>query len=288
MLARRGIAARLGAAIVAAFALAQAAPAGAQQRTIRIATEGAYAPWNFTAPGGQLQGFEIDLANDLCRRMSARCTIVAQDWDGIIPGLNAGRYDAIMAGMNITDRRLEVINFSRVYAAGPHAFAAMPNSPLRNLPGGGQTLSFATQEADIVALLNQIKPMLRGRTIGVQTATTNSAFLTQFFGDAGATIREYRTTEEHDLDVASGRLDAIFAAVTAITATAEKPEFRGLEPVGPRMSGGVLGRGVAVGMRKADTDLHAAFNAAIEAAIADGTIRRLSEQWFKTDISPRS
>lgn len=277
---------RLGAALLALLLLA--APAEAQQRQVRIATEGAYAPWNFTGPGGQLQGFEIDLANDLCRRMNARCTIVAQDWDGIIPGLTAGRYDAIMAGMNITDRRLEVISFSRPYAAGPHAFATMANSPLRALPGAGQVLSFGTQESDILALVNQIKPLLRGRTIGVQTATTNSAFLAQYFGDSGGTIREYRTTEEHDLDLLSGRLDAIFAAVTAITATAEKPEFRGLAPAGPLVSGGILGRGVAVGMRKADSDLKAAFDDAIAAALADGTIRRLSEQWFKTDISPRS
>lgn len=288
MTVRRGLLARAGAAVLAAIALGLAPAAEAQQRTIRIATEGAYAPWNFTGPGGQLLGFEIDLANDLCRRMNARCTIVAQDWDGIIPGLTAGRYDAIMAGMNITDRRLEVINFSRVYAAGPHAFGTMPNSPLRTLPGAGQILNFATQEAEIRALVEQIRPLLRGRTIGVQTATTNSAFLAQFFANAGATIREYRTTEEHDLDLAAGRLDAIFAAVTAMTATAEKPEFRGLAPSGPLLSGGVLGRGVAVGMRKADTDLKAAFDAAIEAALADGTIRRLSEQWFKTDISPRS
>lgn len=274
--------------LAALLVFSAADPAAAQQRSIRIATEGAYAPWNFTAPGGELQGFEIDLANDLCKRMNARCTIVAQDWDGIIPGLTAGRYDAIMAGMNITDKRLEVINFSRVYAAGPHAFAVMPSSPLANLPGTGQTLSFGTQESELVAVLNQIKPRLRGRTIGVQTATTNSAFLTQYFADAGATIREYRTTEEHDLDIASGRLDAIFAAVTAITATAEKPEFKGLATTGPLMSGGILGRGVAVGMRKADADLKAAFDAAIEAALKDGTISRLSEKWFKTDISPRS
>lgn len=286
MLCRRSFV-RLAAAGAAAMAAASQ-PARAQQRTIRIATEGAYAPWNFTGPGGQLLGFEIDLANDLCRRMNARCTIVAQDWDGIIPGLTAGRYDAIMAGMNITDRRLEVINFSRVYAAGPHAFGTMPNSPLRNLPGAGRTLSFTTDEAEIRAILDQIRPMLRGRTIGVQTATINATFLNEFFGNAGATIREYRTTEEHDLDLAAGRLDAIFVAVTAMTATAEKPEFRGLAPSGPLLSGGVLGRGVAVGLRKADTDLKAAFDAAIEAALADGTIRRLSERWFKTDISPRS
>jgi octopine/nopaline transport system substrate-binding protein len=280
--------ARLTGVVLAAVLAFVADPASAQQRQVRIATEGAYAPWNFTGPGGELQGFEIELADDLCKRMNASCTIVAQDWDGIIPGLTAGRYDAIMAGMNITDKRLEVINFSRPYAEGPHGFAVMPNSPLAGLPGTGRTLSLDAEAAEVQALVNQIKPHLRGRTIGVQTATTNSAFLTQYFGDAGATFREYRTTEEHDLDLSTGRLDAIYADITAIMATADKPEFKGLAVVGPALSGGVLGRGVAVGMRKPDADLKAALDAAIEAALKDGTIRRLSEKWFKTDISPRS
>ncbi|MCB8821633.1 transporter substrate-binding domain-containing protein, partial [Microvirga rosea] len=73
--------------------------AAAQEKTVKIATEGAYAPWNFTGAGGKLEGFEIDLANDLCARMKVKCEIVAQDWDGIIPALNAKKYDAIMAGM---------------------------------------------------------------------------------------------------------------------------------------------------------------------------------------------
>ena len=102
--------------LAASFAIGGAA---AQEKTVKIATEGAYAPWNFTGAGGKLEGFEIDLANDLCARMKVKCEIVAQDWDGIIPALQAKKYDAIMAGMNITDKRLEVINFSHAYAADP-------------------------------------------------------------------------------------------------------------------------------------------------------------------------
>ena len=85
--------------------------------TVRIATEGAYPPWNATDSSGQLVGFEIDLANDLCRRMGTECEIVAQDWEGIIPALQAGKYDVIMAGMSITDERKKVIQFSDSYAA---------------------------------------------------------------------------------------------------------------------------------------------------------------------------
>src|SRR5262249_28390524 len=142
-----------------------------QTQGVRIATEGAYAPWNFSTPQGQLDGFEVELANELCRRMSVRCTVVAQDWDGIIPSLNSGRYDAIMAGMNITDRRLEVINFTRPYAGGPAGFGVPRNSPLAQLPGLGEQLNLATQADQSRALINQMREMVRGKTIGVQVST---------------------------------------------------------------------------------------------------------------------
>ena len=95
-------------------------------------------PGTSPGAGGKLEGFEIDLATDLCARMKVKCEIVAQDWDGIIPALNAKKYDAIMAGMNITDKRLEVVGFSRPYAAGPHGFGVMKDSPLAKLAGHGR------------------------------------------------------------------------------------------------------------------------------------------------------
>src|SRR6476620_4918615 len=115
--------------------LVAASGAAAQEKTVKIATEGAYAPWNFTGAGGKLEGFEIDLANNLCERMKVKCEIVAQDWDGIIPALNAKKYDAIMAGMNATDERKKVIEFSRPYASSPNGFLVAKNSPLAKMPG---------------------------------------------------------------------------------------------------------------------------------------------------------
>jgi octopine/nopaline transport system substrate-binding protein len=90
------------AVIGAGLAITGAAAQGKKWETVKIATEGAYAPWNFTGPGGKLDGFEIELANELCNRAKVKCEVVAQDWDGIIPALQAKKYDAIMAGMNIT------------------------------------------------------------------------------------------------------------------------------------------------------------------------------------------
>src|SRR5690242_5440940 len=122
--------------------------AAAQEKTVRIATEGAYAPWNFTGAGGKLEGFEIDLANDLCARMKVKCEIVAQDWDGIIPALQAKKYDAIMAGMSITDERKKVINFSNAYANSPNGFLVAKDSPLAKMPGTGKAYSLTTQPAE--------------------------------------------------------------------------------------------------------------------------------------------
>ncbi|MBZ6078339.1 transporter substrate-binding domain-containing protein [Microvirga puerhi] len=259
----------------------------AQEKTVKIATEGAYAPWNFTGAGGKLEGFEIDLANDLCARMKVKCEIVAQDWDGIIPALNAKKYDGIMAGMNITDKRLEVIDFSRPYASGLHGFATMKDSPIAKLDGTGGRLNLDKDPDGAQKVIDAWKPVLKGKTVGVQGSTVNSQFLEKYLKDV-ITIREYKTTEQHDLDLAAGRVDAIFAAQSSMKATLDQPEFKDMTMAGAGVSGGVLGRGVAVGLRKGDTELKNSFDAAIQSAIADGTVKKLTEKWFKVDMSPQS
>ena len=269
------------------LAMGGALAQGKTWQTVKIATEGAYAPWNFAGPGGKLDGYEVELANDLCGRMRVKCEIVAQDWDGIIPALNTGKYDAIMAGMNITDKRLEVLNFSRTYAAGPHGWGVLKDSPLVKLAGEGQRISLEKDADAARKVIEAWKPMLKGKTIGVQGSTTNAAFLEKYLKDT-VTIREYKTTEQHDLDLAAGRLDGIFASHAALTATKEKPEFKDMAVAGAGLSGDVLGRGVAVGLRKGDPELKRMFDDAIQAAIADGTIERLTKKWFKLDMTPQA
>jgi octopine/nopaline transport system substrate-binding protein len=275
-----------GIALIATALAGSAVAQGKKWETVKIATEGAYAPWNFTGPNGKLDGFEVELANDLCARMKVKCEVIAQDWDGIIPALNASKYDAIMAGMNITDKRLEVLNFSQPYAATPHGFATMKDSPLAKLPGTGTVVNL-TNEAEAQKAIDAWKPMLKGKTVGVQTSTVNSAFLEKYLKDT-IEIREYKTTEQHDLDLTAGRIDAIFAGQGALTATLEKPEFKNATLTGTGVRGGILGRGVAVGLRKADTELKTMFDQAISAAIADGTLKKLSEKWFKIDAVPQT
>src|ERR1700722_10647157 len=99
-------------------------------KTVVIAMEGAYEPWNLTDSSGKIVGFEVDLANDICKRAGVECKIIAQDWDGMIPGLQAGKFDVIMDGMSITEPRMKQITFSRPYATTPAVFMARKDSPL--------------------------------------------------------------------------------------------------------------------------------------------------------------
>lgn len=275
------------AAVAAVFGMlgfGQAALAQDAPKAITIATEGAYAPWNFTNADGKLDGLEIELANDLCARMKITCTIIAQNWDGLIPSLKVGKFDVIMAGMFITPKRLETIDFTKPYAVDPGGFAVAKDSALGKLGVSAEKFNLA-DEASSMAAIEKLKPLLKGKVVGVQSATMMREFVKKYFGDT-VEIREYKTTEQHDLDLAAGRIDAVFAQQTALTATLSKPEFAGYTLAGPGFVGGMFGLGTGAGLRKEDTKLKEMLNTAIDEAIADGTIKRISEKWVKTDVTP--
>ncbi|KQU90493.1 ABC transporter substrate-binding protein [Ensifer sp. Root31] len=271
--------------ILTTLLVALGGTAAAQDKVLTIATEGAYAPWNFSGPNGTLDGFEIDLAKVLCERMKVKCEIVAQNWDGIIPSLTARKYDAIMAGMSITPKREEVIAFSTPYAAGINAFAVAADSPLAEMPGTGESYSLDSQADEAKAHIDEIAKLLDGKAVGVQGSTTASAFMESYFKDA-ADIKEYKSTEEHNFDLVNGRVDAVLANATVLTESLAKPDMQGAKISGPLFSGGICGF-IAVGLRKEDTALKMQFDEAIEGALADGTVKELSMKWFKIDITPR-
>jgi octopine/nopaline transport system substrate-binding protein len=272
-------------AAVGIGAAAIAMPAAAKDwKTVNIATEGAYEPWNFVE-AGQVKGFEVDLAQDLCKRMQVTCTVVAQDWDGLIPGLNAGKYDVIMASMNITPKRLEVIDFSRPYAVVLHGFAVQKSGPLANLAGTGKGYSLSDDADAAKKVIDEMAVALKGKTLGAQTGTVDSAFLQKYFGSV-ATIREYKTTEQHDLDLTTGRIDAVFTGIPALMVTIDKSQ-NALALAGAQFKSDVFGNGIGAGIRKGDPELRAMFDKAIGAAIADGTLQKLSTQWLKTDVTPK-
>jgi len=249
---------------------------------IKIGTEGAYPPWNAKDESGKLIGFEVELANFLCIYMEADCTIVEQDWDGMIPGLVMRKYDAIMAGMSITDERMKTINFSQGYADEVASLAVMKGSSLEGM-NTPKAINLSAGGGDVKKALKTLTAALAGKTIGVQTATIHQNFLES--GDVGSIkIKTYKTQDEVNLDLAAGRIDAALAAAVAFTDYAEK-SGKPVVLVGPTFSGGAFGNGVGVGIRKDDTDLLKRFNKAIDVARKNGKISELAIKWFGFDAS---
>jgi octopine/nopaline transport system substrate-binding protein len=257
---------------------------------IKIGTEGAYPPWNAKDESGKLIGFEIELANFLCMHMKHECTIVEQDWDGMIPSLVMRKFDAIMAGMSITDERMKTINFSQGYASDGASLAVMKGSPLEGMDTSAINLS--STDSATKKILADLTTALAGKTVCVQTATIHQNFLES--GLVGKpTVRTYKTQDEVNLDVAAGRCDAGLADILAITDFAEK-SGKPVVLTGPVYSGGPFGAGVGVGIRKGDkssaqgkkdTKLLKDFNKAIDTARKQGKISELAIKWFGFDAS---
>ena len=264
--------------IAALAILASSAQAG----SIKIGTEGAYPPWNAKNEAGKLIGFEVELANFLCIYMKHDCTIVEQDWDGMIPALTSGKFDAIMAGMSITDERKKTINFSQGYADEVASLAVMKGSNLEGMDTP-KAINLSTGGSDVKDALKTLTAALAGKTIGVQTATIHQNFLES--GDVGSVkVRTYKTQDEVNLDLTAGRIDAALAAAVAFTDYAEK-SGKPVVLVGPTFAGGAFGNGVGVGIRKEDTQLLEDFNKAIDTARKQGKISELAIRWFGFDAS---
>ena len=262
---------------------------------IKIATEGAYPPWNLKDSSGKLIGFEIELANLLCDYMKYfNCTIVENDWDGMIPSLTVGKFDAIMAGMSITDERKKKIKFTKPYADEVASLAVMKGSNLETLKTTDSIFlknkSFKKQKRKVRKDLETITQALAGKTVGVQTGTIHQNFLES--GLVGKiNFRTYKTQDEVNLDLETGRIDVALAAAVAFVDYSKK-SGKPVVLIGPKFSGGVFGNGVGIGLRKPkgkkaeqDKFLGEDLNKAIKKAKKKGKIAELSIKWFGFDAS---
>lgn len=224
---------------------------------LRIATEGAYAPFNFIDATGKPQGFDVDIALALCDKMQADCEIVAQDWDGIIPGLQSRRYDAIIASMSITEERQRVVAFSEPYYSNVLAFIGPK----------GQAMSV---DADA----------LKGKTLGAQRATIAGQYLEDTLGKV-VTVKLYDTQDNAYLDLAAGRLDGMvsdkFPAYDWLKSEAgQKFEFKGADID--------INDKIGIAVRKQDNELRERLNKAIGEIVADGTYQKINEKYFPFPI----
>ncbi len=238
--------------ILTAAALAVSAGmafAGSHEQTVRMGTEGAYPPYNFINDAGEVDGFERELGDELCKRAGLTCEWVTNDWDSIIPNLVSGNYDTIIAGMSITPERDEVIDFTQEY---------IPGSP-----------------SSYVALSEDVD--LTGGIIAAQTATIQAGYV----ADSGATLVEFATADETIAAVRNGEADAVLADKDFLAPIVAESNGE-LTFVGDDV---IIGGGVGMGVRESDADLKAKFNAAIDSMKADGTLNALIKKWFGDDAA---
>ena len=232
-----------------------------ETRKIKIGVEGAYPPFSQIGTDGKLKGFDIDIAYALCEQMKAQCTLVQQEFDGMIPSLQAKKIDAIIASMSSTDERKKVVEFSDKYYHTPARFVGKKSAALT-----------ATQAG------------LKGKRIGVQRTTVHDRFATDTFKDSE--IVRYAKQDDVFLDLMSGRLDAVLVdQVAASLGFLPLPAARDFTFFGPvYIEPRYFGYGAGVGLRKTDTALRDEFNAAIKAIRANGVYKKINDKYFSFDI----
>ena len=257
----------------------------ANSQTIRIGTEGAYPPWNNINSAGDLEGAEIDFGNEACKRMGVTCEWVTQDWDGIIPALLQGKYDIIIAGMSITEERKEKVNFTNGYMTDGARFAVLKNSGLADLNIAGMAkVNLNNAGGKEQAAIGQLIAAMDGKTVCVQSSTIHQNFLEKHMSGA-VDVKLYQAVDDHNLDLAAGRCDAILADVGSIIDFMESDGGVDVAFTGPTFSGGVFGDGVGGAVRKEDTAILEMWNAAIAEMSKDGTTAEITKEWFGRDIS---
>lgn len=259
-------------------------PPQAAGTALRVATESAYPPFVSVDPTGTLVGFDMDVVQEMCKRLERRCDVIPQSWDGIIPGLLANRYDAITGGMTITAERRRVVAFTRPYVSTPLRFFAPRDRVPAGLAGEPALVTLDTLDAGEQAALERISKALAGRSVGVQSGTTAAEFADAQLA-AGATVRRYDTHENLVLDLAAGRIDAGLADSVVVEPYLASEAGKGVTVVGPAIEGGPVGEGIGIAVRQGDTDLQAKMDGALAAMQADGTLRTLATKWFGADVS---
>ena len=231
-------------------------------KMVRIGVEGAYPPFSYTTADGKLEGFDIDIAVALCKAMGVEYKLVPQDWDGIIPALMARKYDAIIASMSITEERKKKVAFTNKYYQTPAKF----------ITKSGMVKEFSPD-------------VLKGKTVGVQRATTHDNYLTDNYGK-DVKIKRYATQDEAYLDLTAGRVDFLLADSVALSdGFLKKPEGKDYEFVGPDLTDPKwFGNGAGIAIRKRDKDLVEMFNKAIEQIRADGTYKTIQDKYFNFNV----
>ncbi|WP_322102093.1 ABC transporter substrate-binding protein [Paraburkholderia sp. J41] len=253
---------KLTALACCAAALACSAHA-ADLKEIRFGVEASYAPFESKTPAGELQGFDIDVGNAVCAKLKAKCVWVENSFDGLIPALQARKFNAINSDMTITDQRRQAIDFTDPIYAIPNQMIAKKGSALQPTAAS-----------------------LKGKHVGVLQGTIQESYAKAKWAPAGVDVVPYQTQDQIYADLVSGRLDAAFQdAEAASKGFLNKPQGAGFAFAGPQVvDAKLLGEGVGYGVRKGDASLKSALNGALKDLKADGTIDRIAAKYFDVKV----
>jgi len=247
--------------LLCALAALQLAAFGAKAETIKFGIDANYPPFATQAADGKLQGFDVDVAHALCDSMKVTCEMVVQEWDGLIPALNAGKFDAILSSMQITDERKKAVDFTNRYYQTPSRMVTKPG----------------------VAVT---KDSFAGKRIGVLRASTEERYARDHWGKKGVQIVPYGKVPEEFLDLKAGRIDGVF--VDMVVADSEFLK-RGGKPAydfaGPPISDTqYFGYGAGIAVKKGNPQLLARLNQAIADIRSNGAYKKLEKKYFAFDI----
>lgn len=250
--------------LCAAAALACAAVTAHAETTLRFGIEAAYPPFESKTPAGQLQGFDVDVGNAVCAKLNMKCVWVENSFDGLIPALQARKFDAINSDMTITDQRKHAIAFTDPIYTIPNQLIAKQGSGLLPTPQS-----------------------LKGKRVGVLQGTIQEAYAKKKWAPAGVEVVPYQTQDLAYADLKSGRLDATFQDSEAGSkGFLTKPQGQGFAFAGGTVSDTeILGSGVGFGLRKNDAALKTALDQALKELKADGTIDNLAKKYFSVPVT---
>jgi polar amino acid transport system substrate-binding protein len=228
--------------------------------TVRIGTDATYPPFESQDASGAIVGFDIDIGKALCAEAKLTCEFSNQDWDGIIPALTAGKIDAILSSMSITEERMKQIDFTTKVYNTPPAIAVPKDSDIAGVSPDD----------------------LAGKSIGVQSSTTHAAYAEKIL--TGSTVTYYKTADDYKLDLASGRIDAAIDDVIVLTEWLATPDGDCCRLLGTiKNIPEIHGAGAGIGVRKEDTDLKEIFNKALAAIRANGVYKEINDRYFSFD-----
>jgi polar amino acid transport system substrate-binding protein len=233
--------------LLALTAVVLAAPASAQ--VVRLATEGAYPPWNFVNEANEVDGFEREFGDEVCARAGLTCTWVVNEWDSLIPNLVGGNYDAIIGSLSITEARQQVIAFTQEY---------LPSDP---------SAFFASEGTGPEAIE------------GVVATQSNTIFVT-WLAETPATVAEFPGPEDVVAAVRAGVADAGLFDRAFLDPILAEPDS-GLVYISDNL---FLSNGAGIGLRQSDTDLRDTFDAVITDMKADGSLNAMIARWFGDDF----